>query len=62
MPLKSGNGKKVRSQNIAELQRSGYPAKQAVAIAYSKQRDHGFYGHMDPISAGKPVKIVGGMC
>ena len=38
MPLKSGKGPKVRSENIAELRRSGYPEKQAVAIAYSKQR------------------------
>lgn len=38
MPLKKGKGKKVRSENIAELVRSGYPQKQAVAIAYSEQR------------------------
>jgi len=38
MPLKKGKSKKVLSQNIAELVNSGYPQKQAVAIAYSKQR------------------------
>ena len=39
MPLKSGSDKDTISQNIAELVRSGYPQKQAVAIAYSKARD-----------------------
>jgi len=38
MPLKKGKSKKVRADNTAELIRSGYPAKQAVAIAYSVQR------------------------
>jgi uncharacterized protein len=38
MPLKKGTSKKVLSQNIAELINSGYPQKQAAAIAYSKQR------------------------
>ncbi len=38
MPLKRGQGAKVRSENIAELVRSGRPQKQAVAIAYSEQR------------------------
>lgn len=39
MPLKEGKGKKVLSQNIEELMKTGkYPQKQAVAIAYSKQR------------------------
>ena len=33
MPLKSGKGKKVISQNIKELVNSGRPPKQAVAIA-----------------------------
>lgn len=36
MPLKKGSSKKVISQNIAELVRSGRPTKQAVAIAYSE--------------------------
>lgn len=36
MPLKTGKSNAVKSQNIAELMRSGYPQKQSVAIAYSK--------------------------
>lgn len=39
MPLKKGKSKKILSQNIAELVNSGYAQKQAVAIAYSKQRN-----------------------
>lgn len=38
MPLKKGSSDKTRSENIAELRRSGYPEKQAVAIAYDQQR------------------------
>lgn len=38
MPLKKGQSAKVRSENIAELVKSGRPVKQAVAIAYSEQR------------------------
>lgn len=38
MPLKKGKSKKIISENIAELQRSGRPQKQAVAIAYSESR------------------------
>lgn len=34
MPLKKGKSAKTRSVNIAELVRSGYPEKQAIAIAY----------------------------
>lgn len=36
MPLKKGSSKKVISENIAELIRSGRPRDQAVAIAMSK--------------------------
>ncbi len=36
MPLKKGKSKKILSENIAELQRSGYPPKQSIAIAYSE--------------------------
>lgn len=36
MPLKKGSSKKTIGANVAELRNSGYPEKQAVAIAYSK--------------------------
>lgn len=36
MPLKKGKSKKVISENIAELQRSGRPQKQSIAIAFSE--------------------------
>ena len=38
MPLKKGHSKKVVSENIAELVRSGRDPKQAAAIAYDKAR------------------------
>jgi hypothetical protein len=38
MPLSKGKSDKARSQNIGELERSGYKPKQAIAIAYSEQR------------------------
>lgn len=41
MPLIKSSSKKARSQNIAELVRSGRPVKQAVAIAYSVARKSG---------------------
>lgn len=38
MPLMTGNSPSIISGNVAELRRSGYPEKQAVAIAYSQAR------------------------
>ncbi len=35
MPLKHDSSKKSQSSNIAELMKSGYPQKQAIAISYS---------------------------
>jgi hypothetical protein len=34
MPLKEGKSNAVRSANIHELVKAGYPVKQAVAISY----------------------------
>ena len=38
MPLQQGSSDEVKSANIAELRKSGYPEKQAVAIALSEAR------------------------
>ena len=38
MPLKKGSSKKVISENIGELRRSGRPEKQSIAIAFSEAR------------------------
>jgi hypothetical protein len=38
MPLKSGKSKQIFKYNVKELIASGRPTKQAVAIAYSKQK------------------------
>lgn len=38
MPLKAGSSKPVISNNISELRHSGYPEKQAIAIAFSNAR------------------------
>lgn len=38
MPLKSGSSEETKSENISELRHSGYPEKQAVAIAMNKSR------------------------
>lgn len=36
MPLKKGKSKKIIGENIAELERSGRPPKQSIAIAYNE--------------------------
>lgn len=36
MPLKKGRSRKVVGENIAELERSGRPREQAIAIALRK--------------------------
>lgn len=36
MPLQKGSSRKTISRNISELSHSGYPQKQAIAIAMSK--------------------------
>lgn len=38
MPLKKGDSRKVVSENIRELRRSGKPEKQSVAIALTEAR------------------------
>jgi hypothetical protein len=38
MPLKKGKSEKTIGSNIRELQNSGYPHKQAIAIALSTAR------------------------
>lgn len=38
MPLHPGNSQKVIGENIAELEKSNYKPKQAIAIALSKSR------------------------
>lgn len=38
MPLKKGKSSKTVSSNIRELRNSGYPQKQAVAIALNTKR------------------------
>jgi len=45
MPLHSGHSKKVISENIKTEMHAGKPQKQAIAIAYSKAKEHGFYTH-----------------
>lgn len=40
MPLKKGKSKKIISENIGELQRSGRPRNQAIAIAFSEANEN----------------------
>jgi len=39
IPLKAGKSKKVVSENIREMVKSGHPQKQAVAAALRKKRE-----------------------
>ena len=39
MPLDKSGTPEARGRNIAELEHSGRPAKQAIAIAYSVERE-----------------------
>lgn len=39
MPLRESSSKKAFSHNVAEMMKSGHPQKQAVAAAYSEQRE-----------------------
>jgi hypothetical protein len=41
MPLKRGKSAKVKSQNIAEMRRSGMPEERAVAAALRMARETG---------------------
>lgn len=41
MPLKKGKSKKVIGENIAEMERSGHPAKQAIAASLNQARKSG---------------------
>ena len=44
MPLVRGKSKEALSKNIEELRRSGYPEKQAIAIAEKQRRKSGGQG------------------
>jgi hypothetical protein len=40
-PLKLGKSRKVISENISEMERSGHPAKQAIAASLNQARKSG---------------------
>jgi hypothetical protein len=56
MPLESGKSKEAFSHNVEAEMKAGKPQKQAVAIAYSKQRE----GDRS-ISRDQAEKIVDGI-
>lgn len=41
MPLEKGKSKKVIGKNIAEMEKSGHPAKQSIAAALNMARKSG---------------------
>lgn len=41
MPLKPGKSKKTIGKNIAEMEKSGHPKKQAIAAALNEARKSG---------------------
>jgi hypothetical protein len=41
MPLKKGTSKKTIGKNIAEMEASGHPAKQAIAASLNEARKSG---------------------
>jgi hypothetical protein len=41
MPLSKGKSKKIIGKNIAEMESSGYPKRQAIAAALSTARKSG---------------------
>lgn len=41
MPLKKGKSKKTIGKNISEMEKAGYPKKQAVAASLEKARKSG---------------------
>ncbi len=41
MPLSKGKGKKVIGKNISEMEKSGYPRKQAIAASLNEARKSG---------------------
>lgn len=53
MPLKKGSSKATISKNIAEMRKSGYPEKQAVAASLNEARKSGAKIPKKPAKAKK---------